>query len=294
MNTPATTTSSGFLPPILSSSSNKPAFESFDTYVFELFKAALKEDKKSSQDLLKDPTFGKRIVDTLPGASIKAPRIVVLNLLARNALRNLPKQDIENLIYEVGKSTYVASCAKDDVKALYKGLFSCPQSKGFSQNDLLDFERFTIEPLQVPLFKRILNHASFEGVSITTINDLARRHLGLLPKPHIQYLVYTIDQGDSDTENKVKALKWSLFSYTESQSFSKSEVMDLANSVSRALRPYILKWALEHPSFSKASLEELKFLTEKLEETKCPRDASIKFLSSLIKHPSLPLLAINR
>jgi len=283
-----------FLPPLSSPSSGKPAFSDFNIYVYTLFKAALEENKKLSLDLLKDPTFGNRIVKNLPKGSLSTPRIVVLNILAHNALGTFPKQDLADLISAVGQSNYVASCSNADIQALYKKLFSFLQSGSFSQTDLLDFEHHTIPSLQSYIFRRLLNHPSFAGSSIITINDLARRYLGYLPKPHIQHLVYKIDKSDSDTETKVNSLKWSLFSYPESQYFSKEDLMRLVENMSQELRPYVLIWALEHPAFLDASLKELEHLTEKLEETICPGDVRIKFLSSLLKHPSLPFLAINR
>jgi hypothetical protein len=286
-----TDTSSKFLPAL--SPPSERAFEDFSTYVYELFKAALKDNKKISQELLNDPAFGNYIVKNLPNGSKNTPRIIVLNILAHKALGKLQKQEIARLINAAGKSDYVASCSSENIQTLYEGLFFYPNSKTFSQTDLLEFEHATIGPLQPFIFRKILDHPSFAGSSIITMNDLARRRLGYLPKPHIQHLVYTIDKGDSDTESKVNALKSSVFLYPESKDFSKRDLKVLVENVSEELRPYILTWALEHRAFLSASLNELKYLTEKLEETTCSRDISLKFLSSLLKHPSSPILAIN-
>jgi hypothetical protein len=285
-------TSSGFLPPLSSSSSTQSSASQFNDYVNDLFRAALRTDKNLSRQRLKNPTFGNRIVKTLPTGVTNINRIVILNTLARDHIKTFRKQEIQSLIYAVGMSDYVASCSEEDVNGLYKSLFSYPQCQSFSKLELLDFEKKANQKLHSSIFLRILQHPSLVEDSSITINNLAREHIGYLPKPHIQYLVYTIDRSDSSIDTKMEILESSLFRYPEFSDFSKRELIALERLATPELRSQLLAWILMcHPAFGEASLIDFNFLISELDETDCSREAKINFVSNMLEHPSLNLLA---
>ena len=158
---------------------------SFDRYIVDLFKAALGEDIKEVNNLLRHPLFKDRIFEVLTESKTKTSRINILRHLAHYHINSLEKQEVEELIQAVGVSTYVRSADSKNIQNLYKGLFSyqkkepalphnsLPQS--FSKAELLEFEAQANLNLRPHILIAVLKNRVFKQARASEVFSLVSK-----------------------------------------------------------------------------------------------------------------------